>query len=420
MDTFPVWAKIATICGLLFLSACFSITETAMLSLNRHRLRYLVKKNALGAKQTQQLLARTDRLLSFILIGNNLVNTMIPVLSTSLVLSLFGNDNFILAIATGIVAFLIIVFAEITPKIVGATFPEKVALPASLIVRPLLKLSAPLVWVSNALSKTLLKILNISLNKADNRLSLDELRAMVIDSSHHVPQQSRSILLNLFDLDNIVVEDVMIPRSRLEAIDIDEALPSILSKLKICHHNQVVFYEGNINCVIGVLHVRKIIAALHENNLDIKQLRQLLDNPYFVPADTAVFQQLKFFQENKKSFGIVVDEYGDILGIVTPEDIIEELIGEFTTTVSNEADPLHDWDANNTCVISGTTQLRELNRKLHLNFPLNGPKTLSGLILERLTEIPVGSVCLEIDECRLECLEINGQLISSVKLIKNE
>lgn len=271
-----------------------------MMALNRHRLKHLASHGALGAKTTQRLLARTDQLLSVILIGNNLFNTIIPVLTTSIALRTFGHDNFVLSIATGIVAFLIIVFAEITPKIVGATFPERIALPASVVIAPLMRVMMPVVWFVNTLSGAILAALRINTKAGrDQRLSTEELRSLVLESGSFMPTKHRSILLNLFDLENITVDDVMIPRRQIESLNILAPLDDVLHQLETCYHNRLVVYEGDIDRVLGVLHVRKTLAAFHNQDFDRGTLRELLAQPYYVPSGTPVFQQLQYFQESR-------------------------------------------------------------------------------------------------------------------------
>ncbi|KAF1030186.1 MAG: hypothetical protein GAK40_00122 [Burkholderia plantarii] len=266
------------------------------MALNRHRLKLLASKNTLGAKTTLRLLQRTDQLLSVILIGNNLFNTIIPVLTTSIALRTFGHDNVVLSVATGIVAFLIIVFAEIAPKIAGATYPEKIALPASLVIAPLMRVMKPVVWFVNQLAGGTLSLLRINTKGGrDQRLSPEELRSIVLDSGSFMPVKHRSILLNLFDLENITVDDMMIPRRQIESLNFDAPLDDILHQIETCHHNRLIAYEGDIDRVLGVLHVRKTLTALHKQELDRDTLRALLAEPYYVPSGTPVFQQLQYF-----------------------------------------------------------------------------------------------------------------------------
>jgi len=404
---------------LLFLSAFFSISETSMMALNRHRLKHLANQGSLRARVTQNLLAKTDQLLSVILIGNNLINTIIPVLTTSIALRTFGHDNVVLSVTTGIVAFLIIVFAEIAPKIVGATYPEKVALPASLVLAPLMRVARPLVWFVNLFANGVLKVLHINTKGGrDQRLSTEELRTIVLESGNFMPTKHRSILLNLFDLENITVDDVMIPRRRIEALDFDAPFDTILHQLETCYHNKLVVYQGDIDRVLGVLHVRKTLSALHNQEFERETLRELLAEPYFVPAGTPVFQQLQFFQESRHRIAIVVNEYAELQGLVTPEDIIEELIGEFTTTIPRGAGSVGGWNDAGECIVAGSMPLRELNRWLKLTLPTDGPKTLNGLILETLEEIPDGDVSVRIAGVHFEVMRSDDQAIRTVKIFK--
>ncbi len=418
VDNLPLWAQICAIFLLLFLSGFFSISETSMMALNRHRLKYLASQGSLGARTTQGLLAKTDQLLSVILIGNNLINTIIPVLTTSIALHTFGHDNVVLSVTTGVIAFLIIVFAEIAPKIVGATYPEKVALPASLVLAPLMRIARPLVWFVNLFANALLAALHINLKgKRDQRLSPEELRTIVLETGSFMPTKHRSILLNLFDLENISVDDVMIPRRRIEALDFDAPFDDILHQLETCYHNKLVVYQGDIDRVLGVLHVRKTLSALHNQELERETLRELLTEPYFVPAGTPVFQQLQYFQESGHRIAIVVDEYGELQGLVTPEDIIEELIGEFTSTIPRGAGS-RGWDENGECIVPGSMPLRELNRWLKLTLPTDGPKTLNGLILETLEDIPDGDVAMRIGGVYLEVMRSDDQAVRTVKIFR--
>ena len=290
MDHIPLWAQICAIFLLLFFSAFFSISETSMMALNRHRLKHLANQGSLRARVTQGLLAKTDQLLSVILIGNNLINTIIPVLTTSIALRTFGHNNLVLSVTTGVVAFLIIVFAEIAPKIVGATYPEKVALPASLVLSPLMRVARPVVWFVNLFANGVLRVLHINTKGGrDQRLSTEELRTIVLESGNFMPTKHRSILLNLFDLENITVDDVMIPRRRIEALDFDAPFDTILHQLETCYHNKLVVYQGDIDRVLGVLHVRKTLSALHNQEFERETLRELLAEPYFVPAARPCF-----------------------------------------------------------------------------------------------------------------------------------
>lgn len=401
------------------------------MAINRHRLKYLVKQNRLGARKTQALLGQTEQLLSFVLVGNSLVNTIIPVITTSIALRTFGSEGWVLSVNTGIIAFLIIIFSEITPKIVGATYPEKIALPASLVISPLMRIGGPFLRLINSFASAILWVLRINTRNApEARLSTDELRTMVLESGGFMPHKPKSILLNLFDLENISVDDVMVPRTHIEALDLQMPLEPLLGQLQTCYHNQLPVYQGDIDQIIGVLHVRKALATLHQREeLTHETLRECLSTPYFVPSGTPVLQQLQYFQEHRQRVGLVVDEYGQLQGLVTSEDIIEEIIGEFTTSLPRITDPRTGWDAAGECIVPGRSSLRELNRALNLHFSVSGPtatnghkvsgpKTLNGLILEILHDIPEGDVSLEVNGCKMEVLHFDAHGIKTVKLFK--
>lgn len=422
MDTVPIWAQLLALVLLISLSAFFSISETALMALNRHRVKHLARRGNRLAQITLFLLDRTEKVLSLILVANTLINALITALLTALAISLFGNDQGVITAATAIVAFLLIVFAEITPKVIGATYPERIALPAAFVLRPLMALATPAIWFVNLFVKGLLRLLRIKAGSSarDHRVSPEELRSIVLEAGSFIPQKHRSILLNLFDLERVSVEDVMTPRSQIEALNLAAPIADIRHQLATCYHNKLPVYEGEINRIAGILHVRKLLALLEEDaELDAKRIRSLLSKPYFIPQDTDVFRQLQYFQENHERLGLIVDEYGEVQGLVTLEDIIEEMIGEFTTSMrgAGRADGLA-WNEAGECLLEGATSLRDINKSLHLDFPLNGPKTLNGLLLEALRDIPEAPVCLKLGGCVVEIVQVQNQSIKVVKLIK--
>lgn len=398
------------------------MAETALMAANRHRLRHLAKRGNKGAATTLWLLDRTDKLLSLILIVNTLINALATALVTAIAISMFGNEESVITIATAVVAFLLIVFAEISPKVIGANYPERIALPISFILKPLMALAKPVIWFVNLFVSGFLKILHIKTGGSthEQRLSREELRSIVQEGGHFIPQKHQSILLNLFDLEKISVEDVMTPRAQIEALNLSVPVEEITHQLTTCYHNKLPVYEGEINQIVGILHVRKAIALINqEDELTVEHFRQLLTAPYFIPEDTDVFTQLQYFQENHERLGIIVDEYGEVQGLVTLEDIIEEMIGEFTTSMpgSARADAF-GWDEKGECLLEGATTLRDINKHLGLNLPLDGPKTLNGLLLEVLRDIPEANVSLKIDHCIIEIIQVQNQAIKVVKLIK--
>jgi Mg2+/Co2+ transporter CorB len=419
MSDVPLWVQLLCLLGLILLSAFFSMTETALMAVNRHRLRHLAKRGNRFAITTLWLLDRVNKLLSVILIANTLLNALVTALVTSLAIEAFGNDDKVITIATAVIAFLLIIFAEISPKIIGATHSERISLIAAIFLKPLLAISQPLIWFVNLFVNLMLRLLHIDTSKqaSEHRLSPEELRSIVLEGGNFIPQKHKSILLNLFDLEKISVNDVMTPRSQVEALNLAMPMDEIKNQLATCYHNKLPVYEGEINRVIGILHVRKAIALLNQDEPSIEHFRRLLSAPYFIPSDTDVFTQLQYFQENREKLGIIVDEYGEVQGLVTLEDIIEEMIGEFTTSMPGDARAdSFDWDEAEECLLDGSTTLRDINKRLHLNFPLDGPKTLNGFILEYLQEIPDAHLCMKFEGCVIEVIQVQNQSIKVVKL----
>lgn len=410
---------------LILCSAFFAMAETALMAANKYRLRHLAKRGHRSAITTLWLLDRTDKLLSLVLIANTLINAMATALVTAIAILFFGHEESVITIATAVVAFLLIVFAEISPKIIGATYPERISLGSSLVLKPLMSVAKPVIWFVNLFVNGLLRLLRIRTVGAhgehgQQRLSLDELRTVVLEGGQFIPQKHKSILLNLFDLEKISVEDIMTPRSQVEALNLALPIEQIKAELTTCYHNKLPVYEGEINKIIGILHVRKAIGLLNESDeLSAEHFRELLSEPYFIPQDTGVFAQLQYFQENKEKLGIIVDEYGEVQGLVTLEDIIEEMIGDFTTSMPGtaRADTLA-WNAKGECLLEGSTPLRDINKKLGLDLPLDGPKTVNGLLLEQLQEIPESPIALRIGQCVIEVVQVQNQAIKVVKLLR--
>lgn len=417
----PLWTQLLALTLLILLSAFFAMAETALMAANRHRLRHLAKRGSKRAATTLWLLERTDKVLSLVLIANTLINALATALVTAIAISAFGNHEHVITVATAAVAFLLIVFAEIAPKVIGATYPERIALPTSIILKPLMALAKPIIWFVNLFVSGLLRILRIKAGNhaRDHHLSPEELRSMVLEGGNFIPKKHKSILLNLFDLEKISVEDVMTPRAQIEALNLSVPVEEIKKQLTTCYHNKLPVFENEINQIVGILHVRKAVALLNQQEeLTVEDFRGLLIPPYFIPEDTDVFTQLQYFQEKHERLGIIVDEYGEVQGLVTLDDIIEEMVGEFTTSIPGaaRADTFR-WDNGGECLLEGTTTLRDINKQLNLNFPLDGPKTLNGFLLEFLQDIPEANVSMKINDCVLEIVQVQNQAIKVVKLI---
>lgn len=419
MDSIPLSAQSAILAALLALSGFFSMAETAMMAANRYRLRSAAQLGSRGARLALDLLDQTDKLLGIILLFNNLINAAAATLVSVITIQLFGNEEWILGVSTLLVTFLILVFAEITPKVIGANHANRLACLVSYPLSALLKGLYFIVWFVNLFVTGLLRLLRLAEhdNHETHALSTEELRTLVLESGAFIPPKHRSILLNLFELEDITVEDVMTPRNQIEAVNVAEPLDVIQRHLATCYHTRLPVFDGEMNAVIGVLHVRRVLGQTLDHDLEVADIRAMLSRPYFIPASTAIYSQLQFFQENRERLGLVVDEYGELLGLVTLEDIIEELIGKFTTTAPDAADKL-SWGADGSVLTDGSQHLRDLNRKLDLSLPLDGPKTLNGLILECLQDIPESGVSVKIANVPIEVVQAEDRRIKTARIFR--
>jgi Mg2+/Co2+ transporter CorB len=418
LSDLPLWAQALALLALLLASAFFSMSETSLMAVNRYRMRHLAEKGRRGARQVISLLGQTNQLLATILLGNNLVNAALTALITAFAIRAFGNNDQVLAIATASAAALLIIFAEIIPKVIGANKPETVAMGASYGLKPIVLLARPLVAVINGLVSFLLKISRFrSADPGAAGLTTDELRSAVLESAGFIPSQHRKILLNLFDLEDLQVDDVMVPRHRMEALNIEDDEASLIEQISTCFHNKLPVYRGDFNQIEGILHVRKALALVSRESFSKTLLKEALQPAYFVPSGSQLFTQMQFFQENRQHLAVVVDEYGEVQGLVTLQDIIEELVGEFSTQaphVRREA----RWGPDGTVTVDGMTSVRELNRSLGLSLPVEGPKTVNGLVLEALQDIPEANVSLKIAEVPLEIVQLQGRMVRRVKVFR--
>ena len=417
MDEIPLSVQFAALAVLLACSAFFSVAETAMMASNRHRLRHLASQGDRGAKLALELLSRTDKMLGVILLGNNLLNAATATLVSVITIELFGEEKWALSIGTLLVTFAILVFAEITPKILGAAHADRLARVLAFLIWPLLRAAYPVVWFVNLFVDALLWLLRLKPSGGDenSRLSAEELRSLVLESGKFIPQQHRSILLNLFELEQLTVADIMTPRGEIESIDIAAPIDSIKAQLATSFHTRVVVFENDPANIIGVLHQRRLVAQAFGGEIDQATLHEQMSEPYFIPAATPIYTQLQFFRENRQRMGLVVDEYGEIEGLVTLEDIIEELIGKFTTRQSDFGGSL-SWNDDGVALVDGAASLRELNRMLNLNFPLDGPRTLNGLIVEHLQDIPEVGVGVRVGGVPMEIVQTQDRKVKMVRL----
>lgn len=388
-----------------------------MMALNRYRLRHLTKTGHRGARLTSQLLSRTDRLLGVILLGNNLVNAAAAGIATTIALRYFGQDEIAFIAATGVVTFFILVFSEITPKVIGASYPERIAFASSYVIAPLLKLAYPIVWFVNLFVRVLLWMLRLTPQSTQTHtLSMEELRTLVLEGGNFLPQKHQKILLNLFDLESITVEDAMTPRNQIEAIDIESPSDEVRRQIATSNHTRLPVYRERLDDIIGIVHIRKVLNLSEGEHIDAKTLIDVLREPYFIPMGTPLLTQLQNFQEQQDRIGLVVDEYGELKGLLTLEDILEEIIGEFTTQSPLQTARFRRMQ-DGSVIVEGGTLLRDMNRKLGYKFPLDGPKTLNGLILEHFQDIPEPGTSLKLAGYPLEVLQTQDRVIKSVRLL---
>jgi Mg2+/Co2+ transporter CorB len=416
MEEYPLSALFAALVVLLILSAFFSMAETSMMAANRYRLRHLASQGHRGAGLAIELLARTDKMLGVILLGNNLLNAAAATLVSIIAIELFGEEEWALAAGTLFVTFIILVFSEITPKIVGAANADRLAVVLAFLLWPLLRITFPLVWFVNLFVETLLRVLHLKPTSNENAcLTMDELRSVVLESSHFVPAAHRDLLINLFDLEHVTVEDIMTPRGEIESIDLAAPIAEITEKLSTSFHTRLPVYENEPSNIIGIVHLRRLVAGTINSTLDHDLLRKDLAEPYFIPAETQVYAQLRFFRENRQRLGLVVDEYGELLGLITIEDIIEEIVGKFTTGMPGSVAAL-SWDDEGAALVDGGNNLRDINRLLALDLAIDGPKTLNGLILEHLRDIPEIGVGLRINGITMEIVQTENRRVKIVKI----
>ena len=419
---------------LLLSSAFFSMCETAMMAANKFRLNHKAKnENNKGAKLAINLLNQTDKLLGVILLGNNLVNTAAATLVSLIAVELFGANEFALAIGTLLITFIILVCSEITPKIIGAKYADNLAVIFAYLLTPLLKLVYPIVWFINLFATGLLKCIffipnliskykngNKNNNKTDDatKLTPEEIKSLVLEAAHQMPNQHKTILNSLFDLNQIRVEDIMQQRKYIEYIDIADSIDDIKKQIINCPFSRLPICQNSLDKLLGILPIRKVLNIINTAELTKENLLKIMHTPYYIPLGTPIFSQLSFFRENHRRTGVIVDEYGEIIGLVSLTDIVEELVGDFVFQFPGLPNQLK-WSANGEVVIEGNTSLRELNRHLGLNFPTENYKTINGLITSYLEEIPEGELCLILCGTKIEILHTENKSVITLKLFKN-
>jgi Mg2+/Co2+ transporter CorB len=402
--------------GLLILAAFFAGSETALMSMNRYRLRHRASEGSRGARLAEALLKRPDRLIGLILFLSTIVNVATPILVGFIALRVGG--EFLVAFGALLLAFVLLIFCEVAPKTFGALHPESLALPAAYIYTPLLFLLYPFVWVTNLFANGVLRMFGVSRQVAANSLSSEELRTVVAEAGAMIPRRHQQMLVSILDLEDATVEDIMVPRNEIVGIDIDDDWDRILEQLRQSQHTRLPVYQGEIDRIIGLLHMKQVVHELARGHLDQDTLTSAAQarEPYFVPSGTTLNTQLLNFQRNKRRMAFVVDEYGDIQGLVTIEDILEEIVGEFTTDPATMMHKDVHAEADGSFVASASATIRALNRSMRWNLPTDGPKTLNGLIVEFLETIPEPGTTLKMADYMLEVLQTGDNAIKTVRI----
>ncbi|ELP1876488.1 DUF21 domain-containing protein [Vibrio vulnificus] len=416
MDDISTGILFALLACLIVISGYFSGSETGMMSLNRYRLKHLANSGHKGAKRVEKLLSRPDRLIGLILIGNNLVNILASAIATILGMRLYGDLG--VAIATGALTLVVLVFAEVTPKTVAALYPERVSYASSILLVILMKLLSPLVMLVNFITNGFIRLLGLKAqHNGEDNLSSEELRTVVNEAGSLIPQRHQDMLVSILDLEHVTVNDIMVPRNEITGIDINDDWKSIVRQLAHSPHGRIVLYRDKVDEVVGMLRLREAYRLmLEKNEFNKETLLRAADEVYFIPESTPLNVQLLKFQRNKQRIGLIVDEYGDIIGLVTLEDILEEIVGEFTTSIAPSFSDDITPQSDGSFLIEGSTNIRDINKGLKWKLPTDGPRTLNGLILEHLEHIPENHLSIKIEGHAMEIVQLEGNRIKSVKV----
>lgn len=415
MDAISDNTLLITLIVLVMVSAFFSAAETSLISLNRYRLRHLVRAKHPGAMRAARLLEKPDRLIGFILLGNNFANIAASVIATLLAQRNFGDYG--LAIATGLLTFVLLVFGEVTPKTLAALRPERIAFPAAFFIEPLLRIFYyPLVWPVGVLANSMLRLVGVSVKRATGEmLSHEELRTILSEAGAMMPGRNQEMLAAVMELDRVTVDDIMVPHTEIVGIDLDDDLDTIIHQLNTAEHTRLPVFRENINQVVGILHLRRVIPLIAKQEFTQESLTALLLEPYFVPEGTPLNTQLLNFQKNRRRIGLVVDEYGDVMGLVTLEDILEEIVGEFTTDPAARIKDVYPQE-DGSFLIDGGASLRELNKMLRWELPTDGAKTMNGMIVEYLEDIPEPGTSMRLAGYIIDIVQTKGQLVKIARV----
>lgn len=415
MNELPLSALFALLGLLIVLSAFFSSSETGLVALNRYRLRHQAGGGHRGARLAQALLGKPDRMFGLILLGNNLVNILAASIGTVIAIRMFGEAG--IWISTLALTAVVLIFAELAPKTVAAMYPERIAYPASFVLTPLLKLLYPVVWLINLAASGLLRLFGIKrLTGHSDALSREELRTLVKEGGRHISLDHQQMLINILDLEHGKVDDVMVPRQDIVGLDLEADWDEIIQTLTQSLFTRLPVWRGDLDNIVGLLHIRSVVTQLAQNRLDMESLKRAIRPPYFIPEGTALTQQLLEFQSRERRMGLVVDEYGDIQGLVTLDDILEEIVGEFTAEAGSRQGRVRQQE-NGSWIVDGSTSVRMLNRRLDWNLPTAGAKTINGLVLEQLESIPEGRTSLRVGDQIFTIVDLTESRVRKVRIM---
>jgi len=401
---------------LVLLSAFFSAAEIAMVSLNRHRLRHLAASGHRGARIAQLLLGRPDRLIGAILLGSNSVNALFSTLTTVTIIRVWGQEESAIGIATVVITLVILILTDLAPKTLAALHPERIAFPSAFVLRPMLWLIYPVVWVINGMANGLLRLVGVRVQaRSADQVSPEELRAIIMEAGMLIPETHQDMLLAILDLEKVTVDDLMVPRGKIEGVNLDAEWDDIVKQITGSHHTRLPVYRGSLDNVTGIIHVRRVLNLLHEEKLDAESLEQAVVESYFIPSGTTLTTQLLNFRKVKHRIGMVVDEYGDIKGLVALDDILEEIVGDFSAQTTGKIDDVHP-QPDGSYLVRGSVSLRDLNRMLGWNLPTDESHTLNGLIVEYLENLPEPGTSLMVHGYMVEILRTRGTAIEVARV----
>jgi len=417
LSDIPLGALLGTLIFLVFVSAFFSAAEIAMISLNRHRLQHLAGTGRRGPRLAQQLLARPDRLIGVILLGSNAVNALFSALTTITVIRLIGEKESAIGIATVVITLVILILTDLAPKTFAALHPERIAFPSAFVLRPMLWLIYPVVWIINGLANGLLRLLGVRIGaRRAEQVGPDELRTIILEAGVLIPASHQDMLLAILDLENITVEDVMVPRNRVVGINLDVDWNDIVANLSTSSYTRMPAYRGSLDSVVGIIHARHVLKLMHAGKLDRESLQAAILDPYFIPVGTSLTTQLLNFKQVRRRMGLVVDEYGDLQGLVTLDEILEEIVGDFTTRALGRVVQDVHAESDGSYLVPGGMSLRDLNRRLRWDLPTEESRTLNGLILEYLEDIPEPGTSLQLNGYHIEIVRTRGTAVDIARI----